>query len=219
MKLQVALDLVDIEVAASMAKSLYTAGAVDVLEAGTPLIKSSGMYSVARLRSCCRNATIFADLKTMDAGAIEVRMAGGEAGADMASVLAVAPLETIVDFTKTAASIGIKSVVDFIGGVTDVEGRLREILAAGGARPDYVGLHVGIDVQKSTGLTAANLIDKAVQIKQKHGIQVTIAGGIDERIAKSLAGRDIDIVVVGGAITGADDPLASASRIRRSLGI
>ncbi|GGP22324.1 orotidine 5'-phosphate decarboxylase [Thermocladium modestius] len=216
MKLQVALDLVDIEVAASMAKSLYTAGAVDVLEAGTPLIKSSGMYSVARLRSCCRNATIFADLKTMDAGAIEVRMAG-EAGADMASVLAVAPLETIVDFTKTAASIGIKSVVDFIG-VTDVEGRLREILAAG-ARPDYVGLHVGIDVQKSTGLTAANLIDKAVQIKQKHGIQVTIAGGIDERIAKSLAGRDIDIVVVGGAITGADDPLASASRIRRSLGI
>ncbi len=216
MKLQVALDLVDIEVAASMAKSLYTAGAVDVLEAGTPLIKSTGMYSVARLRSCCRDAIIFADLKTMDAGAIEARMAG-DAGADMASVLAVAPLETIVDFTRTAASIGIKSVVDFIG-IADVEGRLKDILAAG-ARPDYVGLHVGIDVQKSAGLTAANLIDKAVQIKQKHGIQVTIAGGIDDRIAKSLAGRDIDIVVVGGAITGADDPLSSASRIRRSLGI
>ena len=216
MKLQVALDLVDIEVAASMAKSLYTAGAVDVLEAGTPLIKSSGMYSVSRLRSCCRNATIFADLKTMDAGAVEVRMAG-EAGADMASVLAVAPLETIVDFTRTAASIGVKSVVDFIG-VADVEGRLREVLAAG-ARPDYVGLHVGIDVQRSTGLTAASLVDKAVQLKERHGVQVTIAGGIDERIAKSLAGRDIDIVVVGGAITGADDPLTAASRIRRSLGI
>jgi 3-hexulose-6-phosphate synthase len=216
MKLQVALDLVDIEVAVGMAKTLYIGNAVDVLEAGTPLIKSSGMYAVSRLRACCRNAVIFADLKTMDAGSIEVKMAA-DAGADMASVLAAAPLETIIEFIKSASSNGIKSIVDFIG-ITNIDDRLSEILASG-VRPDFIGLHVGIDIQRRTGLTAANLVNEAIKIKEKYGIQVTIAGGINEKIAAAIAGKDIDIVVVGNAITGADDPLSSAIRIRRALGI
>ena len=215
MRLQVALDLVDLEQAVDMARRLHSARAVDVIEAGTPLIKAYGTLAVSRLRACCRDSIIFADLKTMDVGALEARLAH-EAGADMASVLAAAPVDTIREFVEECRRLGLKSVVDFIG-VQDVEGRLREILNV--ARPDYVGLHVGVDVQRSRGLTAESLVDEAEGIKRRFGVGVTIAGGIDASSALKLRGRDIDIVVVGRAITSAQDPVKAALEIRNNLGI
>lgn len=215
MKLQVALDLTNLETAIDLARKLYGAGLVEVLEAGTPLIKAYGMYSVSRLRVCCPNAQVFADLKTMDAGRIEARLAA-EHGASMASVLAAAPIETIREFADEARRLGILVLVDFIG-IGDVEARLREILNA--TRVDYVGLHVGIDVQVTRGVTADALIDEAESIRNRYGVGVALAGGIDARSASRLKGRLVDIVVVGRAITGAQDPLSAAGDIRRALGL
>ncbi len=216
MKLQVALDLVEPSLAVDLARKLCSAKAVDVVEAGTPLIKAAGIFVVSALRIACPNVEIMADLKTMDVGALEARLAI-EAGANMVSVLGAAANETIRDFVNEAKRLGGKPIVDMIG-VKDPINRTRELLDMG-VRPDYVGLHLGIDVQKSRGLTIEDLINEAVRIKSMYGIGVTIAGGINEEVAPKIKGTNIDIVVVGRAITQSRDPVASAKNLRRLLGI
>ncbi|WP_069808230.1 orotidine 5'-phosphate decarboxylase / HUMPS family protein [Vulcanisaeta thermophila] len=216
MKLQVALDLLEPTVAIDLAKKLCDANAVDIVEAGTPLIKSAGIMIVSALKVTCPGKEVMADLKTMDVGALEARMAI-KAGADLLSVLGAAADETIRDFVREAESLGAKSVVDMIG-VKDPISRTGELIGKG-IRPSYVGLHLGIDVQVSRGLSIDELINEAVEVKRRFNINVAIAGGINENVAPKLRDKDLDIVVVGRAITQASEPVTAAKNLRRLLGI
>lgn len=216
MKLQVALDLIEPSLAVSMARRLCEAKAADIIEAGTPLIKAAGIYVVSALRIACPNIDIMADLKTMDVGALEARLAI-EAGASMVSVLGAAANETITEFVNETKRLGGKSMIDMIS-IKDPINRVRELLS-NGLKPDYVGLHLGIDVQRSRGLSIDDLIDEAVKIKSMYGLGVAIAGGINESVARRLRDTNVDIVVVGRAITQASDPVASAKNLRALLGI
>jgi 3-hexulose-6-phosphate synthase len=212
----VALDLTEPSLAVNIARRLCEAGAIDIVEAGTPLIKAAGIFIVSALRIACPSAEVMADLKTMDVGALEARLAI-EAGASIVSVLGAAAIETIREFVNEARRLGGKSVVDMIG-VKDPEGRVRELLNEG-LRPDYIGLHLGIDVQRSRGLTIDELIKEAVNIKSRYGLSVAIAGGINENVAPKLKGTNIDIVVIGRAITQAENPVTAARNLRTLLGI
>ena len=71
---QVALDFVDLPRAIEIAREAV-AGGVDWVEAGTPLIKAEGLDAVRELKAAFPDKLIFADLKTMDAGRIEVEYA------------------------------------------------------------------------------------------------------------------------------------------------
>ncbi|BDR91121.1 orotidine 5'-phosphate decarboxylase / HUMPS family protein [Vulcanisaeta souniana] len=216
MKLQVALDLVEPSLAVDLARRLCDAGAVDIVEAGTPLIKTAGIFIVSALRVSCPNAEIMADLKTMDVGSLEARLAIN-AGANIVSVLGAAANETISDFIAETRKLNGKSLIDMIS-VKDPVSRVKELLNAG-LRPDYVGLHLGIDVQKGRGLTVEDLVKEAIKIKDEYGLGVAIAGGVDEKMAQRIKGTNIDIVIVGRAITQAPDPVKAAENIRRLLGI
>lgn len=203
MKLQVALDLIEPSLAVHLARRLCNAGAVDIVEAGTPLIKTAGIFIISALRVACPNAEIMADLKTMDVGALEAELAIN-AGANIVSVLGAAANETIGEFINEARRLGGKSLVDMIS-VRDPITRVKELLNAG-LRPDYVGLHLGIDVQRSRGLTIEGLLSEAVSIKDNYGLAVAIAGGIDEKVAPKIRDTNIDVVIIGRAITQAPDP-------------
>ncbi|MGC8994776.1 MAG: orotidine 5'-phosphate decarboxylase / HUMPS family protein, partial [Pyrobaculum sp.] len=52
MKIQVALDLVDLRRAVELTRELCEAG-LEVVEAGTPLIKMFGMPAVSALKTAC----------------------------------------------------------------------------------------------------------------------------------------------------------------------
>jgi 3-hexulose-6-phosphate synthase len=199
-----------------MARRLCEAKAADIIEAGTPLIKAAGIYVVSALRIACPNIDIMADLKTMDVGALEARLAI-EAGASMVSVLGAAANETITEFVNETKRLGGKSIIDMIS-IKDPINRVRELLS-NGLKPDYVGLHLGIDVQRSRELSIDDLIDEAVKIKSMYGLGVAIAGGINESVARKLRDTNVDIVVVGRAITQASDSVASAKNLRALLGI
>ncbi len=216
MKLQVALDLVEPSLAVDLARRLCGANAVDIVEAGTPLIKTAGIFIVSALKVSCPNAEIMADLKTMDVGSLEARLAIN-AGASIVSVLGAAANETIGDFIAETKRLNGKSLIDMIS-VKDPVSRVKELLSVG-LRPDYVGLHLGIDVQKGRGLTAEDLVKEAVKIKGAYGLGVAIAGGIDEKMAQRIKDTNIDVVIVGRAITQAPDPVKAAENIRRLLGI
>ena len=91
--IQVALDFVDIHRAIKVARESIEGGA-DWLEIGTPLIKSEGMNAIRRLREIFPDTTLIADMKTMDAGRVEMEMAA-KAGANIAVVMGNAPGATI----------------------------------------------------------------------------------------------------------------------------
>src|SRR5262245_65831547 len=92
-RLQVALDFLVFSRAAKAAAEAVAGGA-DLLEVGTPLLKSEGLDAVRRLREQFPGTPIVADTKTMDAGRAEMEMAA-KAGAAWATVLGVASASTI----------------------------------------------------------------------------------------------------------------------------
>ncbi len=211
MKLQVALDLVEPFKALELARALCREDVVDIVEAGTPLIKSAGITIVSALKMACPDKAVIADTKTADVGALEARLAF-DAGADAMTVLALASNETIAEALEEASRRGREVIIDLIH-VKDPLARLRELMGEG-LKPHYVCFHLGIDVQRKRGLTIESLIDEAVRAKELFGVKIAVAGGIDENTLKKIVGRAIDVVIVGRAITGAPNPVDAARRLK-----
>ncbi len=208
--IQVALDHTSIEDALPIVSTLCRASKQPIFEVGTPLLKAEGMRSVRLVKSVCRGPPVSVDTKTMDTGALEAGLAA-DAGADMATVLAVADMVTITEFVDEARRRGMKSVVDTIGVENPLE---RAKLIIDNAAPDIVVFHLGIDVQRRRGASLTRLIEEA---KKAMGLgpKVAVAGGINVDIAPLLS--DLDIVVVGRYITGAPDPLGAYSKLLEAL--
>jgi 3-hexulose-6-phosphate synthase/6-phospho-3-hexuloisomerase len=204
---QVALDFVDLPRAIEIAREAV-AGGVDWVEAGTPLIKAEGLRAVRELKAAFPDKLIFADLKTMDAGRIEVEYAA-KAGAGLVGVLGAASDSTIKECIEAAHNYGCKLIVDMIE-VADPVARSRQAEAWGA---DYVGIHTAIDQQMrgEAPFTTLRAVAEAV------AIPVSAAGGINSETAAAAAAAGAGIVVVGGAITKAADATAAAAEIRRAV--
>ena len=91
--LQVAMDLVDMGKVAQVLKEVPQNDHV-IIEAGTPLIKKFGLSVIGEIRKLRPNAFIIADLKILDTGNLEARMAA-DATADAVVVSGLAPTSTI----------------------------------------------------------------------------------------------------------------------------
>jgi len=196
MILQVALDLTDIEQAISIAEKAARGGA-HWLEVGTPLIKKEGMRAVELLKRRFPDRKIVADLKTMDTGALEVEMAARH-GADVVSILGVADDKTIKDAVDVARRYGIRVMVDLIG-VKDKVKRAKELEKMG---VHYILVHTGIDeqVQGKSPLEDLEKVVKAVSVP------VAVAGGLNLETIPRVIELGATIIIVGGAITKAEDP-------------
>lgn len=207
MRLQLALDMLSSEAALNVARSVESY--VDIIEIGTPLIKHEGLGVLRLLRQHFPDKTILVDLKTMDVGQYEADFAFG-AGADMVTVLGVADDATIAGAVASAKAHGKAVVVDLIN-VADKPARARQAESLGA---QFVGVHSGIDQQKQ-GQSPLNDL-KAVQ--DAVSIGVLVAGGIRLETLPQVKALQPEILVVGGAITGAGDPLAAARAIREAMG-
>jgi 3-hexulose-6-phosphate synthase len=205
MNLQLALDFTNFEEAYEIA--YHTAEAVDIVEAGTPLIKAEGVGVLTKLKEHFPDKLISADMKTADLGEIEVEMAS-RAGADLVHIMGAAPLETIESCINKAWEMGdVKIAVDMMG-VLDVKKRIR---AVSHLKPDYVIVHTGVDEQRAGKKPMEHLIE----ISKISDIPLIVAGGIHEEHAEKVAKiEDVDIVIVGSAITKAPDPLVAARKIK-----
>ena len=207
MTLQVALDFVDLPRALQVAREAVAGGA-DWVEAGTPLIKAEGLAAVRELKAAFPDKLVFADLKTMDAGRIEVEYAA-KAGAGLVGVLGAASDSTIKECIEAAHNYGCKLIVDMIE-VADPVARARQAEAWGA---DYVGIHTAIDQQMRGEAPFATLQAVAAAV----AIPVSAAGGINSETAAAAVAAGAGVVVVGGAITKATDATAATAEIRRAL--
>ena len=203
-KVQVALDFVDLGRAMKVARAAVEAGA-EILEAGTPLIKSEGLDAVRRLRSTFPHVRIVADMKTMDAGRIEMESAA-KAGAHLAVVLGAASDATIRECIKAGQNYGIEVGVDMIG-VSDPCARARECAAWGAAS---IGLHTPIDEQMRGGSDAFALVRA---VRKVVTIPLAVAGGLNSESVVDAVHAGADVVVIGGAVTKAADPVKATQDI------
>ena len=205
--LQLALDLLDLERALRIAAEAVPQG-VDWLEAGTPLIKSEGLDAVRALREKFPGKKIVADMKTADAGRIEME-AAAKAGADYAIVLAAASESTIRECIEVGRNYGLGIGVDLLGAAEPE--RLVEQMADWGVA--FVSVHCPIDVQMRGG----DPFDMLARLAKATKIPLAAAGGLNSESAARAAAAGASIIVVGGAITKAEDPARATADIRKAL--
>lgn len=166
-----------------------------IIEAGTPYIKREGDRAIRMIRSMW-SGYVVADLKTMDGAAEEVEEAA-QSGANGATVLGAAPVETIDTFIEACEETGMDAFIDMIG-VDDPLKVLRKLKKA----PAVVVLHRGRDEE-----TSRSKVIKYVHIKRvrsKFDVIISAAGGIDLKEAQSAAFNGANIITVN--IVSPDDP-------------
>ena len=207
MKLQLALDLLDLDGARRLLQEV--GDLVDIAEVGTPLILRDGMKAVTAIKQAEPGLEVLADLKIVDAGTHESRM-GFEAGADIVTVLGAARDTTIASVLAQARVHGRQAMADLIA-VPDPRTRARQIDELGA---DYVCVHTASDV-RSEGEEPFDELEQVQPVLRR--ARMAVAGGVDPEILPRIAAFRPDIVVVGGYITGSWDPRAAALEIRSLL--
>jgi 3-hexulose-6-phosphate synthase/6-phospho-3-hexuloisomerase len=205
--LQIALDFINLSRALKAAEEAVAGGA-DWLEAGTPLIKSEGLDAVRALRKQFPNHVIIADLKTMDAGRVEME-AAAKAGANIVGVLGVASDATIQECIEASTNYGFEVIVDMIG-VEDVVQRAREAEEFGA---DYIGIHTAVDEQ----MEGISPFDKLRRVAEAVSIPIAVAGGINSETAAEAVEAGASIIVVGGAIIKAPDAKLATENIKKAM--
>ncbi|MGD0535501.1 MAG: bifunctional 5,6,7,8-tetrahydromethanopterin hydro-lyase/3-hexulose-6-phosphate synthase [Methanoregula sp.] len=193
--LQVAMDLVDMGRVAQVLKEVPQNDHV-LIEAGTPLIKKFGLGVIGEIRKLRPNAFIIADMKILDTGNLEARMAA-DATADAVVVSGLAPTSTIEKAIAEARKVGIYSIIDMLN--VQNPAKLIEKLKV---KPDIVELHRAIDTEE----TAHAWGDIAAMKKAAGGkLLCATAGGIRVEVVKDALKAGADILVVGRGITASKD--------------
>ncbi|MFS0722487.1 3-hexulose-6-phosphate synthase [Paenibacillus sp. 1P07SE] len=205
MKLQLALDLVNIPEALALVEEVEAY--IDIVEIGTPVVINEGLHAVKAIKDRFPGLQVLADLKVMDAGGYEV-MKASEAGADIITVLGVSDDSTISGAVAEAKKQGKLIMVDMIN-VPDIEQRAREIDALG---VDYICVHAGYDHQAAGKNSFAEL--KAIK-RVVTQAKTAVAGGIKLDTIKEVIAAQPDLVIVGGGITGVDDKPGVAAQMQR----
>lgn len=191
-----------------------TAFGVDVIELGTPLLIRYGVDIISGIRGDYPGKKILADLKIVDAGAVESGLAF-DAGADIVTVLGTAHQATLREAGEQAKRSGGRIMADLIT-ARGVDEAVRLARALDLAGVDFICLHTAFDAQ---GLDDSEPIpervDRVGAVVRRAGLAV--AGGLNPRMIERLVPRGPDIVVVGSYVTGNADPGRAVRRIREIM--
>lgn len=215
-QIQVALDPpIALESLCEIAKQAYNGGA-RVIEAGTPALKLHGLRNILpALKKEVPNSVLVADMKTMDVGDLEAKIAFDH-GADVVSVLAIGTDTKIKEAMQVAIDREKAVLIDLI----DVQQPLQRIkqlkrMFSGNLGRIIFTLHRGISQQREKGAgiySEKHLITKVSKILQKG--YLAIAGGLQEGEIRALSSH-ADIFIVGGTITGAKNAEKTTKNLLR----
>lgn len=207
MKLQLALDLVDIVGAKAILDQVVDL--VDIVEVGTPMILREGVTAITETKKAFPQAQVLADMKIMDAGDYEANIAF-DAGADIVTVLGVAHDATIQGALRQASSRDRHVMIDMIA-VKDMAARARDVDAMGA---DFVCVHTASDL-KASGHDP--LKDLKIVGPLLARAALAVAGGITPDSLPQITPHHPDIVAVGSYITGHPDCRQATLEISKLL--
>ncbi|MFA6553811.1 MAG: orotidine 5'-phosphate decarboxylase / HUMPS family protein [Patescibacteria group bacterium] len=187
-----------------------------IIEAGTPLVKQYGLRGIRALQGWWSGKIrqpgyVVADLKCMDRGSREVE-AVAAAGASAATCLGLAPAETVNEFIRECARVGIDSMVDMM----NIEFPF-EILQKLKQLPTVVVLHRGVDEnEKNRGKQIP--YDQIHRIKGTYGkVLLSVAGGETPREVVRTYFNDSDISVIWRSFYDTPEETAKLARDFLSL--
>ena len=209
-KIQLALDTLDGERALELAG--LAAPYVQILEAGTPLIKSVGIGIVTKLKTAHPDKIVLADLKSSDVGAYEAEMAF-KAGADIVTTQGITTLATITEVQREADKWKRRAEVDMTG-VLDPFCRAREVQKVGISLVLY---HRSIDEETTQGALWDEKAVNTVRQLCSLGLDIAIAGGVNLEVLPKLAEVPLYGIVIGRGITGQEKPAEAAAMISRCV--
>jgi bifunctional enzyme Fae/Hps len=206
--LEVALDIPDWRRVEAIIKALPRSDAI-LLEAGTPLIKRYGVEVIQKIHSLRPESVVIADMKTLDVGNVEARMAA-DATADVVGFSGLAPIKTIEKFIEECKKVGVLSLMDTLNMQNPVD-VLRKLKV----KPDIVEIHRAIDVEDE-----AYAWGNIKEIREVCGkVLIAVAGGIRLNTVEAALRAGADIIVVGRAITGAKDVTGAARAFLQKMGV
>lgn len=209
---QVALDLDNLDTMEKIINAVPDRERV-LLEAGTPLIKKFGVGVVSKIRAIRPDAFIIADLKTLDVGRVEIKMAADET-ADAVAISGLGTIESIEKAIHEAQKQGIYSILDMMN-VDNFTEKLNQI--QDNLKPNIVLLHRNVDLETSMaekGEDISNMTEwgniKEIKKMIGSGGLVAGAGGITPEKVDEAIESGADIIVVGRYIIGSRDVRRSA---------
>ena len=191
-----------------------TAVHVDIIELGTPLLIRYGIDIISEIKRDYPEARILADLKIVDAGALESCLAF-DAGADIVTVLGTAHPITLREAGEQAKAAGGRIMADLITArEAEVAARLARALDLSGV--DFICLHTASDtLEREDSKPMPERISQVRTVVHQAGLAV--AGGLNPRSIERLVPHEPDIVVVGSYVTGNADPGGAVRRIREAM--
>ncbi len=209
--LQVALDLDSKEAMTRILEDIPDKERV-LIEAGTPLVKKFGVGVVEDIRALSKSAFIIADLKTLDVGRVEIKMAA-DATADAVAISGLGTIESIKKAIHETQKQGIYSILDMMN-VDNFEKKLSSL--PDDLKPDIVLLHRNVDLETykaekgedTSEMTEWGNIKNIKEILGK-GL-VAVAGGITPNNVEEAISKGADIIIAGRYIIGSRDVRRSA---------
>ena len=210
--LQIALDHENLDDALAIAEQV--ADYVDIMEVGTPLVKGEGIGAVKAMKKAYPTKLVCADLKTADAGYLEVRMAA-VASADIVTVLADAYNETLLGALRAAHEFQVEIMADLIVSRIPMS-RLADIIGLRYEETDihYACVHSGLDRRAAR---RAPLSELASVTRLRGHPRLAVAGGIRVEDLANIMAYPVDIIIVGGGITKAKNPGKAAQEIKDQM--
>ena len=209
--LQVALDLDSKEAMAKILNDLPDKERV-LIEAGTPLVKKFGVGVVEDIRALRPSAFIIADLKTLDVGRVEIKMAA-DATADAVAISGLGTIESIKKAIHETQKQGIYAILDMMN-VADFEDKLSQL--PDDLKPDIVLLHRNVDLEtykaeKGEDISEMTEWGNIKKIKEiLGGGLIAVAGGITPDNVEEAIDKGADVIIAGRYIIGSRDVRRSA---------
>lgn len=205
MKLQVAIDRVPVEQAVRIIQAIDGQG--DIIEIGTSLTKEFGLRALRPVLEAAGNTSVLADIKTCDEGAYEFDLGFG-LGFDYLTVMGSASMGTLETCAKSTETHGKVMMIDLL------ECDEQRIERISGFQNAIYCLHTSVDSGATANPVAQVRAFKARFPQIRH---IAIAGGIKQHQLAALAQENIDIVIMGSAITKADDITAACQACRKEM--
>lgn len=203
-KLQVALDQNSLPEALGIATK--ASPALDVIEAGTILQLQVGAEAVKCFRQAFPDKIIVSDTKCADAGGT-VAHNSKVAGADWMTVICCATIPTMQAAKKEITDLQVEL---YQGWTWEDAQKWREIGI------DQVVYHQSRDALlagETWGEKDLNVVKKFIDM----GFKVSVTGGLNADTIKLFKGVPVWTFIAGRAITGSDDPLVAAQKIRSEI--
>ncbi len=206
---QISVDVGTIDLGLSIAGAAL-AGGVDIVEMGTPLLKTQGVANVVpAFRKRFPEALLLADMKTMDGGGGEARTvyAGGGNIVDFLAMAGVDTAKSICavrdEFRRAGSELPRLAFADIMVPQQGPAGAAGEVaLRMVEAGVDAVGVHLQSDARRVNPKLIEDdyLSEVALGVYAKVGkaVPVQVVGGLSVAQAKRLAKAGLKAFVISG---------------------